>query len=135
MRSIFSVKSALVCCVLALVACTPATPPTTSDTAAKTTAANTATPVSAPSVADAHNSNDGHDHAAQSNIPHPEIRRISVDETQALVAKNQAFLVDVRGADAYRTGHIKGATLILSGDLPSRMKDLPRDKKIITYCA
>jgi len=62
--------------------------------------------------------------------------RISVEEAKKLVADGKAVIIDVRGADGYKMSHIKGAldfpiTRIESGDL----KDLPKDKRIIAYCA
>jgi rhodanese-related sulfurtransferase len=44
--------------------------------------------------------------------------------------------VDVRSADAYKIGHIKGSiNLPLDKIQAGDYKDLPRDKRIITYCS
>jgi rhodanese-related sulfurtransferase len=52
-----------------------------------------------------------------------------------LLKQNKAVLVDVRGVDTYKAGHIKGALNIPYGEIEERAKELPRDKKIITYCS
>ncbi len=125
MRFTISAKSALVCAAALLAACTNTTTPTntTTNTAANR-AANTATvPIATPTA------------AAESNVPFPEIKRITTDETNALVAKGEAIIVDVRGDESYQKGHVKGALSITSSDLAARIKELPRDKKIVTYCA
>jgi rhodanese-related sulfurtransferase len=63
--------------------------------------------------------------------------RITVDELKAKFARNeQVLIIDVRGAD-YDTSQtkIKGAIRIAPGDIESRLKEIPRDKEVITYCA
>lgn len=130
MRFTFSAKTALVGCAVALAACAPASSPTNAtNTAANTTANKANAPVAptaptAPAVAE-----------QNSNIPHPEITRTSASDAQALVAKNEAVIVDVRDASAYAAGHIKGALHIPGSETQARMKELPRDKRIITYCS
>ena len=70
------------------------------------------------------------DHAAQATVP-----RINIKEAQAAVEKGEAIFLDVRQAEAYRVGHIKGAISLPEADIPLRASMLPRDKKIIAYCA
>jgi rhodanese-related sulfurtransferase len=41
----------------------------------------------------------------------------------------------VRGKDQYDLSHIPGAMNIPLGELPTRWKDLPPGKFLITYCA
>lgn len=67
--------------------------------------------------------------------PEDKMPRVSVEEAKKLVADGKAVIVDVRGADAYKMSHIKGAldiplTKLESGDF----KGLPKDKRIIAYC-
>ena len=62
-------------------------------------------------------------------------RRITREEAIKMVAAKKAVYVDVRGQDQYDIEHIKGAISIPLGDVVTRMKDLPKDKFIITYCA
>ncbi len=61
--------------------------------------------------------------------------RITVEEARDLVAQNKAVIVDVRGDSPYNTSHIKGSISIPGGDIAARAKELPKDKKIITYCS
>ncbi len=61
----------------------------------------------------------------------------SIDPGQAharLGTKPQPYLLDVRHPDEYQAGHIPGARLIPLGELPRRIKDLPRDREIICVC-
>jgi rhodanese-related sulfurtransferase len=63
--------------------------------------------------------------------------RITVDELKAKLAqKEPVLIIDVRGSDydASQT-KIKGAMRIVPAELEARLKDLPRDKEIVTYCA
>ncbi len=43
-------------------------------------------------------------------------------------------ILDVRAVDGYREGHLPGAINIPFEDLPTRMKELPKNKEIISYC-
>jgi rhodanese-related sulfurtransferase len=63
------------------------------------------------------------------------VRRVTTAELQDLVAKNQAFVVDVRNEASYNAGHIRGAKLIPEADIPNRLSELPKDKLIVTYCS
>ncbi|HEX9116297.1 MAG TPA: rhodanese-like domain-containing protein [Anaerolineae bacterium] len=61
----------------------------------------------------------------------------NIDAAQAqarLGTKPAPYLLDVRQPEEYREGHISGANLIPLGDLPRRIKDLPRDREIICVC-
>jgi rhodanese-related sulfurtransferase len=44
-------------------------------------------------------------------------------------------LVDVRTGEAYSTGHIRASISLPEAEIPMRVQLLPKDKKIITYCA
>lgn len=46
-----------------------------------------------------------------------------------------SLLIDSRTAEEFKTGHINGAINIPVDDIRSRMREIPRDKKIIVYCA
>ena len=63
------------------------------------------------------------------------IRRITVSELRDLVAKNQAFIVDVRDDASFKKGHIRGAKLIPVADVLNHTGELPKDKLIVTYCS
>ena len=62
-------------------------------------------------------------------------RRVTTAELKDLMDKGQAFVVDVRTDAAYKAGRIKGAVLIPYKEVGSRVRDLPRDKTIVTYCS
>jgi rhodanese-related sulfurtransferase len=63
------------------------------------------------------------------------VTRITPADAFAAVQRGKAIIVDVRGEDSYKAGHIKGALLIPINEIGSRTKELPRGKMIITYCA
>lgn len=63
------------------------------------------------------------------------------DQPQLSVAKliasspdDRPFLLDVRGADEFATGHIPDATNIPVDELRARLDELPKDRQIATYC-
>lgn len=60
--------------------------------------------------------------------------KISIEEARALVDGGKAVFVDVRGTNDYNTAHIKGAIDMSVSDIPTRYAQLPKNKKIITYC-
>jgi 3-mercaptopyruvate sulfurtransferase SseA len=86
---------------------------------------------------------------AQTNAPAPMVptaapvteptlesaRRIDQKEAIELVKKHKAVFVDVRAKESYEQGHIKGAMNIPLGEVISRLKEVPRGRMIITYCA
>lgn len=65
---------------------------------------------------------------------HPEISRVSLDETKAAMDAGTAVVVDVRSAEAYQGGHIAGAINIPLGELETRLGELGKTQWIITYC-
>lgn len=68
--------------------------------------------------------------------PEDAMPRIKVEEAKALVEKGSAVILDVRGSDAYKTSHVKGALdYPLSRLEQSDFKDLPKNKRIIAYCS
>lgn len=58
---------------------------------------------------------------------------VSRDEAEALHRK-RAVLLDVRPRQEFEAGHLRGALNIPLDELTGRMKELPRDRKIIAYC-
>ena len=64
-----------------------------------------------------------------------EVRRVSLEEANALRESGTGVIVDVRDENSYNLGHIKGALHIPFGELAQRLGELPRDKPIVTYCA
>ena len=47
---------------------------------------------------------------------------------------NDIVLLDVRSHEGYREGHLPGAINIPFEELPARLKELPKNKDIISYC-
>ena len=62
-------------------------------------------------------------------------RRITVEEARAAFERREAVFVDVRGEDAFRQSHIRGALSIPTGTTAQHADKLPKNKLIITYCA
>ena len=63
------------------------------------------------------------------------IPRITINEFEELLNKNEVFVVDTRNQAAFDQGHIKGAKLIPMNEVVARLKEFPKDKKIVTYCS
>lgn len=64
----------------------------------------------------------------------PDPREVSTTSAKTLHDDGQATFVDVREADEWVEGHIKGALHIPLGDLENRMSEIPTDKPIIAVC-
>ena len=58
---------------------------------------------------------------------------VSAEEGRHLVDEG-ALLLDVREADEWDAGHSPEATWIPLGEVPDRLGDLPRDRKIVAIC-
>ncbi|MBS1790693.1 MAG: rhodanese-like domain-containing protein [Acidobacteria bacterium] len=92
-----------------------------SDASATTSSVTPAATVAAPPLAK----------SAEDSMP-----RVTVEEAKAQVANGTAVLVDVRGPDAYKLGHIKGSLEHSLGKMEGNdFKGLPKDKRIIAYCS
>ena len=73
----------------------------------------------------------------------PAVEMITADELKAKLAGNQpVMIIDVRGSEAFAaaTHTIKGAIHFKTRKLKSRLaypplKDLPKDREIVTYCS
>jgi rhodanese-related sulfurtransferase len=63
------------------------------------------------------------------------VGRISPQELQSALSAGKAVVVDVRSASSYAAGHIKGAVNMTEGEIASRYSELPKNKKIVTYCS
>jgi rhodanese-related sulfurtransferase len=50
-----------------------------------------------------------------------------------LAGRNPPTVIDVRGEDAYRAGHIAGAVHLPGDELERRLAEIPRDKPVVTY--
>lgn len=72
--------------------------------------------------------------AAVSNLPYPDVPRISLTDAYAAWVAGNAVFVDVRGDSFYETAHIPGALSIPEENLQDRLDQLSKDDWIITYC-
>ena len=61
--------------------------------------------------------------------------RISLADAKAAFDAGAAVFIDSRAEAAYKVEHIKGAINIPGGTLDAKLKQLPKDKKIIVYCS
>lgn len=80
--------------------------------------------------------------AAQAQDP-PAVQMISAEELKSKVTSNQpVMIIDVRSSQGYASSNntVKGAVHFKLRKLKSRLafaplKDLPKDREIVTYCA
>jgi phage shock protein E len=57
-------------------------------------------------------------------------------EAKALLDKNKdVYLLDVRTPQEYSQGRLSGSVLIPVGEFEQRVREVPKDKIIIVYCA
>lgn len=62
--------------------------------------------------------------------------RMSLAEFKALLDQGKVVVLDVRGADAYRAGHIPGAVLVPLETVAGRAAEYAKvTRPIVTYCA
>ncbi|RMG89423.1 MAG: rhodanese-like domain-containing protein [Candidatus Dadabacteria bacterium] len=66
-----------------------------------------------------------------------EVRALDTQAVRTLLDREggEVFLLDVRTPGEYRRGHIPGAVLIPMNEVPARLREIPRDKKIVVVCA
>ena len=72
--------------------------------------------------------------AAPSDVPYPDVIRVSVGNARAAQELKQAVFVDVRDKAQYAQSHIAGALSIPLSEFESRLNELNKDQWIITYC-
>ncbi len=119
MRLLISLAAALGLSVALLAACNPQ-----DNSATKTTTANNNTKTTAPPAP-----------AMQPTPQADNVRRMTVDELKAAVAKNEAVIYDVRTAENYQAGYIKDARLFVESEIDKEFSETPKGKLIVTYCA
>jgi rhodanese-related sulfurtransferase len=57
------------------------------------------------------------------------------DVLHAVEGNNMDFvLLDTRGREAFSGGHIPGAWCVPFEELGSLMRELPKDRELVTYC-
>jgi len=69
-------------------------------------------------------------------VPKPRPGEIAIDEFRKILVNIPAdtIIIDVRSQDEANAGMLKGARVIPDAEILDRLAELPRDKKIITYC-
>ncbi|MCK6430219.1 MAG: hypothetical protein L6Q72_14195 [Burkholderiaceae bacterium] len=69
--------------------------------------------------------------------PKPRPGAIPADEFRKLASNtpSDVLILDVRNQDEANAGMIKGAVLIPDEELAARMKELPKDKRIVAHCS
>jgi 3-mercaptopyruvate sulfurtransferase SseA len=72
--------------------------------------------------------------AASSDLPFPEVERVSLADARAALEDGSAVFVDVRSADVFAISHVPGAVNIPSTDILARLSELDPNRWIITYC-
>jgi 3-mercaptopyruvate sulfurtransferase SseA len=73
--------------------------------------------------------------APAASQPADDAPRIELAAAKTAFDSEAALFVDTRPASAYDGEHIKGAVNIPMDKLAEKIKDLPKDKKIIAYCS
>ncbi|MDQ6767790.1 MAG: rhodanese-like domain-containing protein [Candidatus Eremiobacteraeota bacterium] len=71
--------------------------------------------------------------AERGGLLHPEVEDYTPRQAQDEVARG-ALLIDVREQHEWDAGRMPGAQLIPMGDIPARLSDLPRERRIIFTC-
>ncbi len=71
-----------------------------------------------------------------SYVPKPRPGEISIEEFKTIAEKASpsTVILDVRDTDEAMNGMLAGAVNMPAGDITKRLKELPKDKEIITYC-
>lgn len=70
----------------------------------------------------------------QSNIPYPDVRRVSLADSKAALDQQTAVFLDVRDPATYDLAHIPGAINIPANEIDARLNELDPNAWIITYC-
>lgn len=84
-----------------------------------------------------HNANTNANYLYDNSTSEASTQFITIEELKSKMGKKEAMMIlDLRGGD-YDSSNtkIKGATRIVPGELSKHLKDLPKDKMIVTYCS
>jgi rhodanese-related sulfurtransferase len=60
------------------------------------------------------------------------VREVSLDELRA--RPSDSVVVDVRELEEYVSGHVPGAVNLPQADLATRLKEVPRDRRVFVIC-
>ncbi len=69
------------------------------------------------------------------STPTDDAPRISLADAKKDFDAGSAIFVDTRGEAEFKKEHVQGAINIPSETLEAKLKELPKDKKIIAYCS
>ncbi len=70
-----------------------------------------------------------------SGLPFGRMKAVHAGElVNMLEAEEDFVLLDVRSAEEYEGGHLPTAVNIHMGELPRRTAEVPRDRKVVTFC-
>lgn len=69
------------------------------------------------------------------NILKEKMKTVYWDQIKDLKNDPQLIIVDTRTSAEYEMGHVEGALNIPVDDLRDRLDEIPKDKKIVVYCA
>jgi rhodanese-related sulfurtransferase len=73
--------------------------------------------------------------APSSNAPQDDAPRISLADAKKDFDEGTAIFFDVRTEENYKEEHAKGALNVTFDNMKEKTKNIPKDKKIITYCS
>jgi rhodanese-related sulfurtransferase len=62
------------------------------------------------------------------------LQAVSQDELQQRLEHREVIILDVRPLPEYNAGHIAGAHSIPIDELNSRLRELPKSRRIVAYC-
>ncbi|HXU21568.1 MAG TPA: metalloregulator ArsR/SmtB family transcription factor [Verrucomicrobiae bacterium] len=62
------------------------------------------------------------------------LKPVTTKELRQRLKDGSAIILDVRPAEEYGAGHIRGARSIPLGELKSRLRELPKSREIVAYC-
>lgn len=62
------------------------------------------------------------------------LQAVSQDELQQRLEQREVIILDVRPVPEYAAGHIAGARSIPIDELNSRLRELPKSRRIVAYC-
>jgi hydroxyacylglutathione hydrolase len=71
----------------------------------------------------------------EAGLEQAHLPQISAGELRERMARNGAYVLDVRTEAEWRSGHIEGAHYIMAGHLAERMNEVPKDKPVHIICA
>lgn len=75
--------------------------------------------------------------ASEDAAEYADVERITVDELKAKIARNESLsIIDDRSEGSYDASEtqIEGSIRMTVDEIQARIKEVPRDREIITYC-